>query len=124
MPIVHQNMDQYRVRSAIEIIQFFINLGVITASTVQADNTVADFRTRIKNAAVHQEYVIEKRACIEAINEMEDYGVITDALLNPLTTTAGLIALMTPYNPDDDSNTARFTGSNTYTGNAITPELL
>src|SRR3990167_7581921 len=105
MVIVHQNMDQYRVRNAIEIFQFFINIGTITNTTVAADNTVANFRTTIQNAAIHQEYVIEKRAMIEAINEMEDFGVISDALLIGLTTTAWLIALLTPYNPDDDSNT-------------------
>lgn len=114
---IQQNIDAYRVRNAIEIFQFWINIGTITNTTVAADNTVSAFRSRIVNASVHQEYVKEKRAMVEAIDEMSNLGIISDSILNPLTTTAGLMALLTAVNPSDDSDTARFTGSNTYSGN-------
>src|SRR3990167_39178 len=100
--VLNEGIDVYRVRSAIAILKYWINNGTITNTTVAGDNTVQDFKDTIVNATVHESEKEMKAPMYESIVEMAGYGVISDALLAGLTTTAGLLALYTDCDPEGD----------------------
>lgn len=123
---VHKTMDAYRVRSAISCLNTLNKLGVLTDAAVAAANTVAGVKTAIANAinnrVIHIEHTTLARAGIEAVQEMANYGLFTDAAIVGLTTYAGLLALLTNDDPTDDDS-ARADGSWTYQGNALSPTV-
>lgn len=118
---LHAGIDQYRVRSAISCLNSLNKLGVLTDAAVAAANTVPGLKTTVQDAinnrTIHIEHVTLARAGLEAIHEMANYGLFTDALIAPLTTYAGLLALLTSDDPPGDDS-SRADGSWTYTGNA------
>lgn len=118
---LHAGIDQYRVRSAISCLNTLNKLGVLTDAAVAAANTVAGLKTTVQDAinnrVIHIEHVTVSRAGIEAIQEMANYALFTDAGIVGLTTYAGLLALLTSDDPPGDDS-SRADGSWTYSGNA------
>jgi len=73
------------------------NLGLLSDSEVAAANTVAGIISTINSkltaANIHYEAKQFIDRIVRAIQSWADIGVITDALINPLTTVAGLVGL-------------------------------
>jgi hypothetical protein len=105
--ILHQ--DQLtNDRIAFESLNTALDIGVVTATTIAADNTVAAFLlefTPAVGASVHQDQLMALYRIGKGMAVAGWEGVITDALLNPLTTVAGLRALFTDSNPTITSAT-------------------
>jgi len=108
--------DKSRVRNAIRLIRLGINLGIFTDTTVAAANTNLLLRATVRNALTHEEHTRNKRAIIEACKEMENLSIFTDVGLAALTTTAGLLALLTAE-VDSTDNPALYDGGENYLGN-------
>ena len=86
------------------------NLSLITDSEVAAANTVAGviaaINAKLSSGTVSGEAKQFIDRIVRAIQTWADIGVITDALINPLTTVAGLVALGTAV---DDRLDASYT---------------
>ncbi len=126
MPL-HESIDKYRVRSAISALNTLNKLGVLSDSAIAATDTINGLKNTIANAinnqAIHIEHVTLARAGLEAIQEMANYNLLTDANVAPLTTYAGLLAILAVEAPPGD-DTTRAAGDWTYSGNAITPSIV
>lgn len=81
------------VRKATSAVQLAINNGWLTNTNVAAANTVQGLRDAVTNATARADDALAKSSIDKAIVALEDVGIYTDALIAPLTTTAGLIAL-------------------------------
>lgn len=115
MANIHET-DKSRVRNAIRLFRRGNNFGILTDAAVAAANTPLGLRTTVRNASLHEEHTYTKRALVEAINEMEDFGVLTASNVGPLTTFAGLLALLT-VEVDSIDNPAKDDGGEHYLGN-------
>jgi hypothetical protein len=124
---VHKTTDAYRVRSAISCLNSLNKTGALSDTVVAAANTVVGLQNAIagfiSNRTLHREHVVLCRAGVEAVQEMANYGLFTDAAIVGLTTYAGLLALITPSAPAGDDNT-RADGSWTYLGNVLSPSIV
>jgi len=127
MPL-HAGIDQYRVRSAIQTFNTLNLLGVLSDTAIAAANTVEGVRTAIANGinnhTIHLEHVTLARTGSEAVTEMFNYGLLTDAGIVGLTTYAGFKALLTGSNPPDDDDSRVADGSWTYSGNAPSSTII
>lgn len=84
------------------------NYGLLTDAQVAAADTVAGVIAAIRAGATLANVHYEAKQAIDriarAIQTWADIGVITDALINPLTTVAGLVALGTAVDERLDAN--------------------
>lgn len=87
------------------------NLALLTDANVAAADTVAGVIAAVNaklstvNIALESKQQIDR--IVRAIQTWADIGVITDALINPLTTVAGLVGLGTAV---DERLTSDYTG--------------
>lgn len=84
------------------------NLGLLTDSEVAAANTVAGViaavNAKLSSSTIAGEIKQNIDRIARAIQTWADIGVITDALINPLTTVAGLVGLGTAVDERLDAN--------------------
>lgn len=79
-------------------IQLAINYGWLTDSNIAAANTVTGLRDAVTNASARQDEALQKPDIDKAIVALAAIGVLTDALIAPLTSKAELLALATAGN--------------------------
>lgn len=87
----NEQPEAYRVGAQFRIAK---NAGLLTDANVAAANTVAGLTSAVNAATLaagHPEGV--RTRTVKAISVGASLGVLTDALINPLTTVDGLIAL-------------------------------
>lgn len=80
-----------------------VGIGVITDSIVAAGDTVALLKSGIAAVQVHSDTRRLQDSIPRAIDYLNYNSEITDALLAPLTTTAGLIALTQQVNANNQA---------------------
>ena|SRR5262245_5160495 len=71
---------------------------ILTDATVTAADNVAGLNAAVDNAVVHAEYNAYKPRIKQAIARGADSQELTDPLILPLTTVAGLVALTDAVN--------------------------
>lgn len=96
MPTVHADTEQINFELG-AVIRYCSEIGALTDAEVAAANTVALLRstldTNLTKGTQWGEIAPAEATILKAIDVAKETGVFTDALLNPLTTVAGLIAL-------------------------------
>jgi len=96
MPLVHADIEPVN-RTFGEVMREMKELGVLSDANVVAADTVALLRstlnTNLSAATQHGEYKPIIAGVLRCVDIAKETGVISDALLAPLTTVAGLIAL-------------------------------
>jgi hypothetical protein len=106
MPLVHTDTEFVNIEVGAAI-RFCKEIGAISDANVAAANTVALLRstldTNLSAATLHGELTVPKTTILRAIDVGKETGAFTDALLNPLTTVDGLIALTGNTNADHRS---------------------
>lgn len=123
MAVIHET-DFSRIRNAIRLFRRGSNFGILTDAVVAAADTPAGLRTAVRNAVLQENETYTKRALVEAIKEMDILGVITASNVGPLTTFAGLLALLTSQvssldNPTKDDGGESYLGNTPLTGGNI-----
>jgi hypothetical protein len=98
MPVLHADQLPlsrkigFNLREAGEV-------GLLTDASVAAANTVAGTRAAIRTAApVHAEYEPYRERIVRAVDYGEASQELTDALIGPLTTVAGIVNLTDAVN--------------------------
>lgn len=122
----HYGIDIYRVRSAIDLFNT-LNKMTMGATVVFNDTDIANISTgvaglkglvsnAINNSKIHISEVPICRAALEAIEEMEGLGELTDSNVNGAANYAALLALISDAAPAGD-DTDKHRGGWVYSGN-------